>query len=182
SAKDAAKYPDVCATLAKLGAFLAQLLDMTPPSVAAPSASDVWALVKTGRRFRALGKRDSFALLRWGPIAVADLVAEWFETDLLQAAVAARAIHGNATGPWSAGTGAVLLLQAAIDPVPGGGSVMAIGGPGAVTRAMADAAREAGAEIRTGADVARLVGKGGRAAGGALAAGGESAAGPGGCR
>ena len=57
-------------------------------------------------------------------------------------------------GPWSAGTGAVLLLAAAIDPVPGGSSVTAVGGPGAVTRAMAEAAREAGAEIRTGADVA----------------------------
>src|SRR5262249_6307866 len=173
SAKDAAKYPDVCATLAKLGAFLAQLLDMTPPSIDTPSAGDVWALVKTGRRFRALGKRESFALLRWGPMAVADLVAEWFETDLLQAAVAARAIHGNGVGPWSAGTGAVLLLQAAIDPVPGGSSVTAIGGPGAVTQAMADAAREAGAVIRTGADVARIVVKDGRVSGVALADGTE---------
>ena len=49
-------------------------------------------------------------------MAVADLVAEWFETDLLQAAIAARGIHGTAMGPWSAGTGAVLLLAAAIDP------------------------------------------------------------------
>jgi hypothetical protein len=49
-------------------------------------------------------------------MAVADLVAEWFETDLLQAAVAARAIHGTAMGPWSAGTGAVLLLAAALIP------------------------------------------------------------------
>jgi hypothetical protein len=44
-------------------------------------------------------------------MAVADLVAEWFETDLLQAAIAARGIHGTAMGPWSAGTGAVLLLR-----------------------------------------------------------------------
>jgi phytoene dehydrogenase-like protein len=175
SAKDAAKYPDVCATLSKLGAFLAHLLEMTPPSIDAPSAGDVWALVKTGRRFRALGKRESFALLRWGPMAVADLVAEWFETDLLQAAIAARAIHGNAMGPWSAGTGAILLLQAAIDPVPGGSSVTAGGGPGAVTQAMADAAREAGAEIRAGAEVARIIVKDGRATGVILADGTEIA-------
>ena len=127
---------------------------MTPPSIDAPSTGELWELLKTGRKFRALGKRESFALLRWGPMAVADLVAEWFETDLLQASVAARAIHGTAMGPWSAGTGAVLLLGAAIDPVPGGSSVTAVGGPGVVTRAMAEAAREAGAEIRTGADVA----------------------------
>src|SRR5262249_3344862 len=77
--------------------------------------------------------------------------------DLLQATIAARAIHGTAMGPWSAGTGAVLLLAAAIDPVPGGSSVSAVGGTGIVTHAMADAAREAGAEIRTGADVRRIL-------------------------
>jgi phytoene dehydrogenase-like protein len=130
---------------------------MTPPSIDTPSAGEMWELLKIGRRFRALGKRTSFALLRWGPMAVADLVAEWFATDVLQAAIAARAIHGAAMGPWSAGTGATLLLNAAIDPVPGGSSVTAVGGPGAVTRAMADAAREAGADIRTNAEVARIL-------------------------
>ena len=165
SAKDATRYPEFCAALGRIGGFLADLLEMTPPSIDAPSAGDVWALLKTGRRFRALGKRESFALLRWGPMAVADLVAEWFETDLLQASVAARAIHGTAMGPWSAGTGAVMLLGAAIDPVPGGSSVSAVGGPGAVTRAMAEAAREAGAEIRTGADVQRILVKDGAVTG-----------------
>jgi phytoene dehydrogenase-like protein len=100
-------------------------------------------------------------------------VAEWFETDLLQASVAARAIHGTAMGPWSAGTGAILLLGAAIDPVPGGSSVSAVGGPGAVTRAMAEAAREAGAEIRTGADVQRILVKDGAVTGVVLADGTE---------
>src|SRR5204863_8089892 len=114
-----------------------------------------------------------FALLRWGPMAVADLVAEWFETDLLQAAIAARAIHGTAMGPWSAGTGAVLLLSAAIDPQPGGSSVTAMGGPGAVTQAMADAAREAGAKIRTDAEVREVIIKDGAAAGVVLADGTE---------
>ena len=173
SAKDAAKYPAVCGTFSKLGSFLGHLLEMTPPSIDAPQAGEVWALLKAGRRFRALGRRDAFALLRWGPMAVADVVSEWFETDLLQAAVAARAIHGNTMGPWSAGTGAILLLQAAIDPVPGGSSVTAVGGPGAVTQAMAEAARDAGAEIRTGADVARILIKDGRAAGVALVDGSE---------
>jgi len=173
SAQDAAKYPEFCATLSKLGSFLAHLLELTPHSIDAPSARDMLALLKAGRRFRALGRRDSFALLRWAPMAVADLVGEWFDTDLLQAAVAARAVYGNAVGPWSAGTGAVLLLQGAIDPLPGGSSVMAVGGPGAVTQAMADAAREAGSEIRTGADVARILIADGRVTGVALVDGTE---------
>lgn len=176
SAKDAGKYPEFAATLARLGTFLSDLLEMTPPSIDAPSAGEMWQLVKTGRRFRALGRKDAFALLRWGPMAVADLVAEWFETDLLQAAIAARGIHGTAMGPWSAGTGAVLLLGAAIDPQPGGSSVTAVGGPGAVTRAMAEAAREAGAEIRTGAAVRRILVKGDAVAGVVLADGTEVAA------
>jgi phytoene dehydrogenase-like protein len=173
SAKDAAKYPEFCATLARIGGFLDGLLEMTPPSIDAPQAGELWQLLKTGRRFRALGKRDGFALLRWGPMAVADLVAEWFESDVLQAAIATRGIHGTAMGPWSAGTGAVLLLAAAIDPLPGGGSVTAAGGPGAVTRAMADAAREAGAEIRTGAAVQQILVRDGAVAGVALADGTE---------
>jgi phytoene dehydrogenase-like protein len=176
SAKDATRYPEFCATLARIGEFLSGLVDMTPPSIDAPSPGELWALLKTGKRFRSLGKKESFALLRWGPMAVADLVAEWFETDLLQAAVAARAIHGTAMGPWSAGTGAVLLLGAAIDAVPGGSSSTAVGGPGAVTRAMADAAREAGAAIKTGAEVRQILIKEGAATGVLLADGTEIAA------
>jgi phytoene dehydrogenase-like protein len=176
SAKDAAKYPEFCATLDRIGRFLSDLLGMTPPSIDAPSTGELWDLLKAGKRFRSLGKKESFALLRWGPMAVADLVAEWFETDLLQAAIAARAIHGTAMGPWSAGTGAVLLLSAAIDPVPAGSSETAAGGAGAVTRAMAEAAREAGAEIRTGAGVSRILIRDGAATGVLLADGTQLAA------
>jgi phytoene dehydrogenase-like protein len=149
---------------------------MTPPSIDAPTAGEVWELLKTGRRFRALGQKDEFRLLRWGPMAVADLVAEWFENDLLQGAIAARGIYGTAQGPWSAGSGAVLLLNTAIDPAPGGSSVMIKGGPGALTSAMADAATEAGATIRTRARVARITVRDGRAAGVVLDDGTELAA------
>jgi phytoene dehydrogenase-like protein len=156
STKDAAAYPQFCEALTKIGGFLRGLLEITPPSIDAPSKGELWELLKTGRRFRALGRRDSFALLRWGPMAVADLAGEWFETDLLRAAVAAPGIFGTFMGPWSAGTGAVLLMAAANDPQPGGTSATCVGGPGAVTHAMAEAAREAGVEIRTGVDVARI--------------------------
>jgi phytoene dehydrogenase-like protein len=165
SAADAAAYPEFCATLSRIGGFIAGLLDKTPPSLNGPAAGELWDLLKTGRRFRALGRIDGFRILRWMPMAVADLVGEWFATDVLQAAIAARGIVGTAQGPWSAGTGAVLLLNAASDPAPGGSSVMIKGGPGVLTAGMAEAAREAGAEIRTGASVARIIVKDGRAAG-----------------
>ena len=165
SEDDARSYPEFCGVLVRIGGFLEELLETTPPSLDGPAAGELWALLKTGRRFRALGRTDSFRLLRWMPMAAADLVAEWFSNDLLQAAVAARGIFGVAQGPWSAGTGATLLLNAAVDPTPGGGSVTVKGGLGTLSRAMADAATEAGAEIRTGASIARVAVRDGRASG-----------------
>jgi len=157
SSQDAERYPDFCATLGRLGAFLGALGDRTPPPLNPTGPTELWELLKTGRRFRSLGRTDSFRMLRWSPMAAADLVADWFETDVLQAAVAARGIFGTALGPWSSGSGAVMLMQAAMDAAPGGGSVAVAGGPGALTAAMADAAREAGATIQTGSAVARIV-------------------------
>jgi phytoene dehydrogenase-like protein len=175
SESDASHYGSFCDALEKLGGFLAPLLEVTPPSLDGPAAGEVWDLLKTGRRFRALGRTDGYRLLRWMPMAVADLVGEFFSTDLAQAAIAARGIFGTAAGPWSAGTGATLLLAAAVDPAPGGSSVTVKGGPGALTKAMADAAREAGAEIRVGAAVAKVLVKDGAAAGVALTDGTEIA-------
>jgi phytoene dehydrogenase-like protein len=165
SAADAECYPEFCGALARLGAFAGALIDRIPPALDASSAGELWELVQAGRRFRSLGRADGFRLLRWAPMAAADLVAEWFETDLLQAAVAARGVFGTALGPWSAGSGAVLLMQAAIDDAPGGSSVAVAGGPGALTAAMADAAREAGAVLHTGVTVARIASVDGRVSG-----------------
>jgi phytoene dehydrogenase-like protein len=173
SAADAASYLEFCGVLQRLGGFLSDILESTPPSLDGPGAGELWDLLKTGRKFRALGRADGFRLLRWMPMAAADLVAEWFATDLLQAVVAARGIFGVAQGPWSAGTGAVLLLNSAVDPAPGGATVMVKGGPGALTAAMADAARQAGAEIRTSAGVSRILVRDGRAAGVVLEDGSE---------
>jgi phytoene dehydrogenase-like protein len=176
STHDAARYQEFCAVLSRVGEFLAPLLATTPPSLDKPDRGDIWELVKTGRRFRGLGKKDGFRLLRWGPMAAADLAREWFETDLLQAAIAARGVFGTAQGPRAAGTAALLLLNAALDPAPGGSSVMVKGGPGVLTTAMAEAAREAGAEIRLTAPVTRVVVTKGRVSGVLLEDGREIAA------
>lgn len=165
SPADAGRYPEFRAALEKLGAFIGGLLDVTPPTLDAPAPGELWGLLKIGRRYRGLGRSDGFRLLRWMPMAVADLVAEFFSTDIVQAAIATRGILGTAQGPWSAGTGAVLLLRAGNDPVPGGSTVTMRGGPGALTAAMAEAARAAGAEIRTGSAVRQIVVRDGRASG-----------------
>jgi phytoene dehydrogenase-like protein len=173
SATDAANYGEFRQTLGRLGAFLSHILEATPPSLDGSAAGELWDLLKIGRRFRALGRKDGFRLLRWMPMAVADLVSEHFTTDIVQAAIAARGIVGTAQGPWSAGSGAVLLMNAAADPAPGGSTVLVKGGPGALTAAMAEAARHAGAEIRTGAPVARVLVRDGKAVGVALEDGTE---------
>jgi phytoene dehydrogenase-like protein len=173
SRKDAAAYPEFDACLGRLSGVINDVLLMAPPSIDAPSAGDLFRLLRTGRRFRALGRKDMFRLLRWGPMAVADLVAEWFETELLRATIAARGTFGSFLGPWSAGTGAAFLLRAASDGHAAARNAFAEGGLGALTQAMAAAARAAGAEIRTGADVARVQVKGGVAGGVVLSSGEE---------
>jgi phytoene dehydrogenase-like protein len=169
STKDAQQYGVLHESLKKIGSVIGDALKLPPPNIDSPSSSDLWSMFQTGRKLRKLGKKDMYRVLRWGPMAVADLVAEFFETELLRAVVAARGIFGTALGPWSAGSSLVLLLRAAGDPHPAGSASFAIGGAGAITQAMAAAAREAGAEIRTGADVAEVVVKDGAAVGVRLA-------------
>jgi phytoene dehydrogenase-like protein len=114
-----------------------------------------------------------FRLLRWGPMAVADLASEYFETELLRAVIAARGVFGTFLGPWSAGSALVLLIRAAADPHPAGSACFAAGGMGAITQAMASAAKAAGAEIRTGAEVREIRVQNGAATGVLLSTGEE---------
>src|SRR5690348_17402578 len=97
-------------------------------------------------------------LLRWGPMAAADFVGEFFETELLRAVIAARGIFGAAAGPWSAGTTALLLLRFGSGGLPGGGASQFVGD---LPTALASAAQKAGAEIRTNAEVAHILVKDG---------------------
>ena len=126
------------------------LLNMTPPDIDDPAASgNLWELLNTGRKIRGLGEKNLYRVLRWGPMAAADLVAEWFESDLLRGTIAAQGIFGTFLGPWSAGSSATLLLRAASDSNLAGAASYIAGGAGTLTAAMAAAAIEAGAEIRT---------------------------------
>ncbi|HEY4818921.1 MAG TPA: NAD(P)-binding protein, partial [Candidatus Acidoferrum sp.] len=138
STKDAAKYTEFAETLETLSPVLNQILSTTPPSIDSPSPEDLWNLLKTGRGIRSLGKKGMFDLVRWGPMAAADFVAEFFDTELLRAVIAARGIFGTALGPWSAGSTAVLLLRAAADPHPVGSASFPHGGLGSFARALAE--------------------------------------------
>src|SRR5881394_1321388 len=156
SEADAAKYREFQPALEKASRVIGKSLSQTPPEIERPTTADLFGLLQLGRSLRGLGKSNTYNLLRWAPMAVADLVSEFFETDLLRATIAARGIFGTFLGPWSAGTALVLLLRAAADPKPIASNFFAMGGAGAITQAMAAAAEQAGVEIRTGAEVIEI--------------------------
>src|SRR5580698_971447 len=158
SQKDAAKYPEFEKSLGKISKVIAEVLATTPPDIDRPSGGDLWSMLKTGRALRNLGKRDMYRVLRWGPMAVADLVAEYFETELLRAVIAARGIFGTFLGPWSAGSSLQLLIRAAGDSHPAGSAFVA---------------KAAGVEIRTSAEVIEIRVKDGAATGVLLSTGEE---------
>jgi phytoene dehydrogenase-like protein len=156
SAKDAEMYPEFVATFERLGRALRPVLSLTPPNVDEPTKRELWNLGKLGWAIRGLGKKDEYRLLRYGPMAVADLAAEWFENETMRAVVAARGIFGALAGPWSAGTCAPVLLQAANTGAAIAPSIFVKGGMGALAEALAKAATDAGAEIRTNAEISSI--------------------------
>ncbi len=158
----------------RFAAFLGILGASTPPDTRAPSFGDALTGLLVGRAFRKLSIEDARQFLRVLPMAVADHVVDWFESEPVRATVAMRGVLYTAMGVLSAGTTAVLLGDSAGNDGGGAGqAVFARGGPGAVSEALADAARRHGAELRTGARVVAVTTADGRATGVALASGEE---------
>ena len=173
SQKDAGNYGEFAKSLAHIAEVIDLLLAMTPPDLDDPASGNLWELLKTGRKLRGLGEKDLYRLLRWGPMAVADLATEWFETELLRGTIAAQGIFGTFFGPWSAGSAATYLLRTPANGNPAGSTSCIVGGTGALTAAMAKAVAEAGAEIRTSCEVVSIKVKDGAATGVVLASGDE---------
>jgi len=176
SARDAAVWREFVHTTQRLAGVIGALDRQPPPPIDDTTMRDWWRMIGAGRRARALGRTNLARLARWVPMAVGDLVDEWFESDLVRGAVAARALIGTFAGPRSAGTGGALLQRIAEDPMPVGGGLTARGGPGALARAIATRAASYGATIRTDARVARVLTSQGRASGVALDTGIEISA------
>lgn len=156
SPRDAEAWPAFQSSLQKIGALIAGLLLNAPPSVDQPSTRDVFALMQTLGTFRSLPKADQWRLLRWGPMAVADLVSESLDDELLRATVAADGVFGAMLGPWSAGSGLQLLLTAANRTMAWPGGRVVTGGPIGVARSLERACRRYGVEITTGEGVQRI--------------------------
>ncbi len=174
SARDAESYVDFDKRVRAIASFLSYLHAITPPDVKEPSLADALNGLKLGNAFRRLGKKPGREATRALPMAIADYVAEAFETDAVRGAIASRAVLYTAMGPWSAGTTAVMLADSAgNDGGAPGQSAIARGGPGALAAALEAAARSFGAEIRTGAEVAQVLTTNHRATGVVLPSGEE---------
>jgi phytoene dehydrogenase-like protein len=176
SPKDAEQYPRFLTSVARISGVLRAIGASAPPSLDDPGGADLIRLLKTGRQFRALGRPDAYRMLRWMPMAAADLVSEWFESEPLRATIAAGGVLGSFLGPWSAGSAAQLLLLGAGEGHPVASGWFVMGGTGALSDALSAAARQAGVEIRTGVDVARIDAADGAASGVTLASGESIAA------
>lgn len=173
SARDAEAFPGFDARIRSLASFLAHVSAATPPDIESPSVRDAFRALGLGRALRKIGKRAGREVLRVLPMPVADLVGDTFETEALRAGLASRALSLTAMGPWTPGTALVYLLRSAAGGGAAGQPAFAAGGPSALVGALEAAARSAGAEIRTGAEVASVMTVNGRATGVALTSGEE---------
>jgi phytoene dehydrogenase-like protein len=176
STLDAERYPAFLDSVAAVGGVLRQVMTSEPPSIDNPSAGDLVQLLRAGRKYRSLDRVDAYRVLRWLPMGAADFVREWFESEPLAATVAAGGVLGSFFGVRSAGSAAVLLWLASSHGSPIAAGWSARGGLGALGEALAAAAREAGAEIRTGVDVREIRIKDGAVSGVVLGDGQEIAA------
>jgi len=171
---DAEAYDEYGKCMADLARFVKPLLSMVPPDPRSFDPGGLMQLLRLGRRFRDLPRRDQRNLVQLMTMSSADLLDQWFETDALKATMSASGIIGTFLGVRSPGT-AYVLLHHYMGEIDGAFRAwgLARGGTGAISNAIADAARVAGVEIRTQAAVERILIRDGRARGVALANGDE---------
>jgi phytoene dehydrogenase-like protein len=177
SARDADAYEDYEAHLAGLGAVLGPLLDEIPPRLGSRRPADLWRQGLLLRHLRKLDTRSAVDVTRMLTGSIADLVERYFESDAMRGLLSVSGVIGTWAGPRSAGT-AYVMLHHHIGDTGGQSGAWGFprGGMGGVTQALAASARSFGAEIRTGAEVARITTSDGRVTGVTLASGEEIAA------
>ena len=156
SPDDAARWPGFCRTIADATRLVDAMRRSQPPELPNPGLRDLLRLAALGLGLRRLGRRAMVQALRVLPMSLADLLDDWFESDVLKGVIAGAGLMGLMQGPRGAGTAYALLHHLATGEAPGGVALVR-GGTGRVAEALAGAARVAGVEIRTSAPVERIV-------------------------
>ncbi|MFO0969139.1 MAG: NAD(P)/FAD-dependent oxidoreductase [Gemmataceae bacterium] len=173
SAKDAENYPKYEEMLQRVAAVIEPTLLMTPPNVLRPGLSGMWKMFKLSRSFQSLGDHLPEALeILMGPAR--PILDRWFESEELKATLATDAIIGAFAAPSMPGT-AYVLFHHVMGETNGKKGVWSYvkGGMGGLTQALARAAKDLGVEIRTEAEVAKIIVRDGQAQGVALKNGDE---------
>jgi phytoene dehydrogenase-like protein len=166
------------ADLTRYAQFIRKTLLRTPPDPISFRPRDIRELLFLGKQFWALGEKQMYEYVRFFTISAAEFLEDYFENDLIKAAMASPGIIGTALGVCSPGS-AYILLHHVMGDVDGniGAWGLARGGMGAISRAIAGALQEHGGEIRMNAGVHRILVRNGRAIGVALESGEELRAG-----
>jgi phytoene dehydrogenase-like protein len=174
---DAEAYDDFSQMMTPMCRFVKPLLSMTPPDPTTLHPRDLQQLYFLAQRFRELSSDERYTLVQLMTMSAADFLDQWFETDVLKATMSASGIIGTFLGIRSPGT-AYVLLHHYMGEIDGAFRSWGFsrGGTGAISNAVAAAAREAGVEIRTQAPVAKILVRDNRARGVALTTGEEISA------
>lgn len=174
SPRDAEAYDEFGQLMLQMARAVKPILGMVPPDPGSLHPRELLRLGNLGRHMRNLGERNLYALVKLLTMSAADFLDEWFESELLKATMSASGIIGTFLGPRSPGTAYVLLhhYMGEIDGVFRAWG-FARGGNGAVSQAIAGAARRWGADIRTEAPVAQILLRNGQAIGVVLESGEE---------
>ncbi|HEV7308101.1 NAD(P)/FAD-dependent oxidoreductase [Ensifer sp.] len=174
SKRDAEAYERYARDVTRQCRFIQPLLMRTAPDPFSFKPRDISELIYLARKFGEFSAAEMAATLRFWTMSISDFLDEYFETDVIKAYLALSGIIGTALGPMSPGT-AYVLLHHYMGEVDGsvGAWGYARGGMGAVTKALASSFQASGGTIRTGADVAKVLTRGGRACGAVLADGEE---------
>jgi phytoene dehydrogenase-like protein len=174
---DAEAYDEFSKMMTPMCRFVKPMLSMIPPDPTTLNPKDLKQLHFLLQRFRELSSDERYTLVQLMTMSSADFLDQWFETDVLKATMSASGIIGTFLGIRSPGT-AYVLLHHYMGEIDGAFRSWGFsrGGTGAISNAIADAAREAGVEIRTKAPVGKIVVKNGRAAGVVLQSGEELSA------
>jgi phytoene dehydrogenase-like protein len=174
---DAEAYDEFSKMMTPMCRFVKPLLSMIPPDPTTLNPRDLKQLHFLMQRFRELSSDERYTLIQLMTMSSADFLDQWFETDVLKATMSASGIIGTFLGIRSPGT-AYVLLHHYMGEIDGAFRSWGFsrGGTGAISNAIAAAAREAGVEIRTKSPVGKIVVKNGRAAGVVLQSGEELSA------
>ncbi len=177
STRDANVYPSYEQSIEQVARFIEPLLLEAPPNLPPWRPADWLALGRLGARVMRMRPAQLSHVVRMFTGSAREVLDNWFESDVLKVALATDGVIGSNAGPGSPGSAYVLLHH-----VMGGvGGVRGLwgflkGGMGALSEALAQSARAAGAEIRTDAEVDHIEVRNGRAVGVVLRDGSELAA------